>query len=510
MRNSPLPALIHMLDDDSLLNVFYFYRPFLLGDDDEDESSHLIGGYGGWERGRWWYKLAHVCQRWRNVVLGSTAFLGVSLVCANGTPVANMLAHSPPVLLVIDYGLNENDYFTAEDEEGAILALKQFDRVRHVRLRMPPTSLQKLITVMDEEYPILEYLIIMYEMEDKTTILTFPETLQAPHLHHLVLFNFALPIGSRLLMTAVGLVTLSLVVANPFAYFNPDTLLQWLSFMPQLETLVIFFVFPDRSRHLGGQSTHTAITTPVTLPNLCCFRFKGVAAFLEGLLYRIFAPRLEKLQIGFFNQVTFSVPRLLHFVGTTENLNLRFKNVRFNFSNRNVDVKVYPHEEADTYALLIIVYCCHLDWQVSSVAQIFNALSPVLSAVEHLTFEHEFHSQSSEEHNEVDPTEWRKILRSFRNVKTLRTTTGLVEELSRCLQLDDEELPLELLPELQELTYSGSGDTSYAFTPFIDARQNAGRPLTVVRRSPTPDHYSYGSSFSIEPASGEARSVLDA
>ena len=147
------------------------------------------------------------------------------------------------------------------------------------------------------------------------------------------------------------------------------------------------------------------------------------------------------------------------------------------------------------------------------MAQIFNALRPALSAVEHLTLGHGEHSQSSEVHNEVDRTEWRKLLSSFRNVKTLRIARGLVEELTRCLELDDGELPLELLPEMQELTYSGSGDTSNAFTPFIDARQNAGRPLILVRRSPTPDPYSYASSSSTESASNEgceAESDLDA
>ena len=61
-----------MLDDDSLLNVFYFYRPFLVGEDGEIETSCFIGGTGDgpWDRGRWWYELADVCQRWRNIVLG--------------------------------------------------------------------------------------------------------------------------------------------------------------------------------------------------------------------------------------------------------------------------------------------------------------------------------------------------------------------------------------------------------------------------------------------------------
>ena len=474
MRNSPRTASIHILDDDSLLNVFYLYRPFLLGEDDP-EVTRLFGGWGRWDRGQWWYKLAHVCQRWRNIVLGSAAYLDISLVCINDTPVADMLGHSPPLPLAIDYSFDDDNNVTTEDEEGAILALCQYNRVRRLRLNMPPTSLQKLITTMSDEYPLLEYLIISLPVDDKTTILTFPETLQAPHLRHLLLIGFALPIGSRLLTTAVGLVTLCLVMANPSTYFHPNTLLQWLSFMPHLETLLISFLFPDRSRHVGGQLT---ITTPVTLPNLRCFLFGGVTAYLEALLYRISAPRLEKLQIVVFNQLTFSVPHLLQYVDTSENL--RFKSARFKFSDGNVDVEVYPHE-AEIYALSFTVNCCHLDWQVSSAAQIFNALSPVFSAVEHLTFEYREHSRSSEEHNEIDPTEWHKLLSSFRNVKTLRIATGLVEELTHCLKLSEGELPLELLPELQELTYSGSGNTSDSLTPFIDARQNAGRPINLVR-----------------------------
>ena len=508
MRNSAFIASIHILDDDSLLNVFYLYQPFLLGEDDDNEDNRLFGGNEGWDRGRWWYKLAHVCQRWRNVVLGSAAYLGVSLVCTKGTPVADMLANSPPFPLVIDYLFDEDNDLTAEEEEGAIFALMQYDRVRRVRLDMPPTSLQKFIMTMSDEYPILEYLIIWHSANDKTTILTFPETLQAPHLRHLLLIGFDIQIISRLLTTAGGLVTLCLGMINLSTYFRPNTLLQWLSFMPHLETLVISFDSPVRSHHVEGQLTHTTITTPVTLPNLRRFRFYGVTAYLEALLYRISAPRLEKLQIEFFNKLTFSVPHLLHFVGTTENL--RFKSAVFRFSDRNVCGDVYPHEEATMYDLRIIVNCGHLDWQVSSMAQIFKVLGPVFSAVEHLTFEHWEHT---EEHNEVDRIEWRKLLSSFRNVKTLHIATGLVEELSRCLQPDEGELYLELLPELQELTYSENGDAGNAFTSFINARQDAGRTLTLVRRSPSPDPGSCVSSLepsSIIPASGEAGSVLDA
>ena len=39
---------------------------------------------------------------------------------------------------------------------------------------------------------------------------------------------------------------------------------------------------------------------------------------------------------------------------------------------------------------------------------------------------------------------------------------------------------------LQELVYFGSNNACNAFTTFIDARQNAGCPVTLVRPSPDP------------------------
>ena len=505
MENSRRTASIHILDDDSLLHVFYLYRPFLLGED-EDETLRLVGGNESWVRGRWWYELAHVCQRWRNVMLGSATYLGVSLVCTYGTPVADMLAHSPPLPLVIDYRRYRD---ITEDEEGAILALKHRDRVRHVRLFRPVTSLQKLIAAMDEEYPFLEYLIIAPlppQLEDTSTVLILPETLRAPHLRHLTLEGFALPIGSRLLTTAVGLVTLYLRMKDPSTFFHPNALLHWLSFMPQLETLVIFFFFPVPNREIERQLTPTPI---ITLPNLRNLWFHGVSAYLEALVHRITTPRLERVLITFYNQLTFSVPRLVQFMNTTENL--RLDTAKFVFDGEEVYVEVCPPGEAKMKpAFIISVICWHLDWQVSSVAQIFNSLGHLFSVVEHLTFKHQGHSRSSEEHNEVDRTEWRKLLRPFRNVKTLRIYNGLVEQLSRCLELEDGEFPSELLPELQELTYSRSGDTGDTFTSFIDARRNAGRPVAVV---PEPDDpaliYHAEGSPAVTSGSSETGSNLD-
>ena len=79
LGNSPHAPSIHILDENSLLNIFYLYRPAIF-DVDEDDDDRILGGKG-WERERWWYKLAQVCQRWRILILGSASYLGLCLVC---------------------------------------------------------------------------------------------------------------------------------------------------------------------------------------------------------------------------------------------------------------------------------------------------------------------------------------------------------------------------------------------------------------------------------------------
>ena len=486
MGSSPRTASIHILEDDSLLHVFYLYRPFLSGEDQDDEA-RLAGGNEIGTRGRWWYKPAQVCQRWRNIIFGSASYLGISLVCTYGTPVADMLAHSPPFPLIVHYAARGRG-ITTDDEQGIIFTLKQRERILRVRITELDTSLlEKFIAIMDEEYPILKLLIITTPLEDKRTILIFPENLQAPHLRLLWLkgFQVAIPIGSRLLTTAVSLVTLTLAMTHPSTYFHPNHLLQWISLMHQLESLIILFEFSIPNRDVERQLTHMPIIAPVTLPNLRHFVFRGVSTYLEALVHRITSRRLKKLQIELFSQLTFFVPHLMQLMNTAEDL--RFHSADLFFIDRKAILTIYPQGgigNIDMRAFDIRVFCWHLDWQVSSIVQISNSLNQVFSAVEYLNLVHEVHGRSFEEHNEVDRAEWRRLLRPFSNVKTLRIVEApwLIEELSRCLRLEDGELPLEVLPELQELTYSGSRDTGDGFTSFIDARRNAGRPVKLVRR----------------------------
>ncbi|KAH9981794.1 hypothetical protein BJV74DRAFT_887302 [Russula compacta] len=477
-HSRPHSPSIHILDDDSLLHIFSLCRPIILYKDEDDSCRVTLGDE--WVRERWWYKFTHVCRRWRYLVLGSASHLGLCLVCTYGTPVADMLAHSPPLPLIIDH-LDEARKFTANDEKGVMLALQHRDRIRRIRLRMPIQNLQKVLRAIDDEFSTLEYMYIKRPSK-LDTCLVLPKTFQAPRLRHLILGDFAIPIRSPLLTPAVGLVTLFLQWIHPSAYFHPNDLLQRLSLMPQLEVLGIGFRSPVPNREVEMQLLDSPTTTHATLPNLRGFAFEGVSAFLEALLPRMITPLLEKLEIIFSNQFTFFVPHLLQFISTRENF--QFRSAAFLFSPWALTMVLYPHYGAKMYTLGMKVLCTRLDWQAVFAAQIFDALRTAFSAVEHITLQYRSGFTPLEDwQNAVDRTQWRELLRSFGNVKTLLVVQNcLVTKVSHSLRPDDEESPMELLPELKDLKYTGRADNGDdVFTSFINAREKAGHPVTLTR-----------------------------
>ena len=399
-------------------------------------------------------------------------------------PVAEMLAHYPPLPLVIDYADRDQD-LTPEDEEGLKLALRHHDRVRRVRLAMFISCLPELIGSMDKEFPILEHLYIDPLIYNDNGIL-LPETFEAPNLRHLVLLNFALPVKSSLLATATGLITFSLNSIPASVTWHPTDFLHRISSMPNLQTLGISFYSVVSKHDVGRLVANSPNVTHVVLPNLRWLGFQGGSTYLEAILPGMTTPRLEKLQIYFSNELTISVPNLRQSISSAENL--RFISANLEFVRSGVELTAYPPEGSQMYALLIRVLCLHYDWQVYSAAQILGVLGPVFSTVVNLNLTYQEHTLSSKSHNEANRTQWREVLQSFNNVEILCVHEDLVNELSSSLQVRDGESPMELLPELKELQYYDRIDIREAFSPFLHARYNAGRPVhvTALARNPPP------------------------
>jgi hypothetical protein len=369
-----------------------------------------------------------------------------------------------------------------KDQEEVNLTLGYRDRIRRIGFWMPVQNLQKFLMTIDHEFPILEDLMLGPSCNADVN-LVLPRNLQAPQLRRLVLRNFS-PIGSPLLATATGIVLLSLTSIHPSAYFPPNDLIQQLSHMPQLQELFIYFRSPIPSRDVERQLLLTPITTHVTLPNLRRFMFKGTSAYLEALLPQMALPLLDEFYINFFeDHFTLSVPCLLQFLNTTENF--KYSNAVLRSTNRSVGISVYLNGSILKHTFQLHVLSSRLGQpgqQVSFFTQILNAVSPVVSAVKHLTLSFLAYSQSAGIHNRVDCEQWRRLFGSFSNVKTLHVGLDFYRELSRILTSDDGTSPMELLPELNELVVPERADVVDAFASFIDARRNTGRPVTLVHR----------------------------
>ena len=397
-----------------------------------------------------------------------------------------MLAHSPPLPLIINYFDKEYHHdLTTEDEEGIILALHHRDRVRRIRLMKPIPKLEKLIISLDGEFPILEFLLIWHQPHHRPVVqnilnLKFPETFHAPHLRRLVLENFTIPFESPSIPNMgnlVRVVTLSLVKIPSSVYFHPNVLLQRLFLMPQLEILQTTFNL-NPSRYVERELLRTPIMTRVTLPNLRLISFRGSNAYLEALLPCVTTPLLENLCVRLFNRVVYSIPHLQRFMSTAGSL--RLKTATFTFYEDCLMVTAYPHKGARMYSLAMELGGRHLDWQVVSAAQVSHALRTVFSAIEHLSLKYDKHNISSEWNNEADRTWWREFLGSFGNVRALFVDSELVGQISRTLRPGEGESSMELLTELQELSYSDNGASHGAFTSFVDARQKADHPVTII------------------------------
>ena len=157
--------------------------------------------------------------------------------------------------------------------------------------------MQRFIAAMDEEYPILEFLHIIFSLEDNSTILRFPKSLQAPYWRQHLLQSFALPIVSRLLTTTVGPVWASsrLAVIHSSIYFHPITPLRWIFLMPHLEKLKnLFWIHYSQPPQVEMQSMHMPIIAPTMLFSHR-FHFYGVSKYSEALAHRIITPRRRSL-----------------------------------------------------------------------------------------------------------------------------------------------------------------------------------------------------------------------
>ena len=389
------------------------------------------------------------------------------------------LSHLPPIPLVIDYS-DRTTAMTWQDEDNIRLGLERHDRVRRVRvdLHVPSSGFRTWLLQMSQLFPRLEDLSLLSMtagMDEMSPVL--PETLQAPNLRRLSLHGIGLPAGLPLLSSAIALSTLSLTHIRPSCYFLPRHLATQLKGLHQLEELSIGFAIPIRLPSSEGELSRASIS-PVTLPTLKRFTFRGVDAFLDNLVAQINAPLLERLTLTLHFDITFTLVNLTEFIRRTEGFRCLVARVNFNKDGASIDAENDEQSGGRKSGLHVHVNCEPVDWQIDSATQVCSALGKVLSTVEELTVDLHAFGMPSDWESILEDVPWHELLLPFIGVKKLRIGSSLTLELSQALKSDFVGL---VLPELQELDVSLKlDDVTNALIAFIEIRESLGRHIDLL------------------------------
>ena len=457
-----------MLPDDILLEIFDFYVDVDLGDEDfaafEKEITEV------------WITLAHVCRRWRSVVFQSPSRLNLRFLCTPKTPARDILDIWPPLPLIIRVQAEPSRV------ENITAALGYNERVCQIDL-IDLTSPQWEY-VMDsgaayKPFPVLTHLRLnTYDRPGPILPDSFLGK-TAPRLRSLDLVNITFPGLPKLLLSSTHLVVLDLFDIPRSGYIPPEAMATTLPALTSLKFLRLHFRYPRPRPALESRRPCPPPLSRSILPGLTVFLFKGVSEYLEEILARIDAPRLEELHITFFNQIIFDTPQLFLFISRRPTL--RALEVGYiEFGSGAIIVK-FPSQASDRGVLSVEIACTASEWQLSSLEQVCTSSLPTISALEDL---HIFENREYPPHwqDDVENRLWLDLLRSFVAVKHLYLSEGFVPRIAPALQELVGGRTMEVLPTLENISLEGlppSRPLHEGIEKFVAARRLTSHPVEV-------------------------------
>jgi F-box-like len=463
-----------MLPEDVLLRIFYFDRLIYL------DEEHDIPEYRVFWR---WNRLAHVCQRWRSVVFGSPNFLDLKLVCLPGRrmELADIWPPLPIVVTNISYVYFLEDY----DLDAAIV---HHDRVCQINLfGLTNSRLQRLASTMQVQFPALTDIILF--SPDRRQALALPDGFlggSCPRLQTLRFHRIPFPALPKLLLSATDLVQLDLQNIPHSGYFSPEAIVTSLAVLANLTTLTIDFMSPLSQPDRGTRRPPPPIR--IVLPALTLFYFKGVSEYLEDVVARIDAPWLDSIRITFFHQLIFDIPQLAQFMRRTTRLQAP-NEAHVNFNDSGVQVGSLPlrldfEDKSIEDKSRLSISCRDLDWQLSSLAQVFTSFFPSIYMVGHLYISAP-RKLPSKWQDVTENVQWLEFFHPFIGVKSLYVCDEYAQCIAPALQEIVGERVTDVLPALEslfmeDLPPSGPRQAAQeAIGQFVAARQLSGHPVAV-------------------------------
>ena len=468
---------IDMLHDDALLEIFDLYRRLVSYFDD-----------GIWR----WQKLLHVCRRWRHIVLSSPRRLNLQIACDPGTPTRKLLDIWPPFPISVS---SFSPFMTdPRRKDNIIAALERRDRVFRIDFSdIPSAELDQIVSTMEEPFPALTHLcvhpddIIWVRTAMEATVthvapLPLPNGFlggSAPRLQELSLQDVPFPALPNLVLSATHFHTLRLLNVPHTGYISPQVMVNFLLALRNLKSLTIAFASPE-------SRPHQMIPLPLArtiLPSLTNFRFVGASEYLVDFIAQIDTPLLDQLDMTFFSDVIFEIPRLYKFLDRGDGRK-PFARAKLRLCRWRAMIFL---ESSSNFKMDIA--CKVSDWPLESMTQLCDQLIPLLSQVEKLEIHEdcwdraEFLDNDEEELQEiVEDPDWLELLNPFVSVKSLYIADRLGLILSSVLERITGERVTGVLPALQNLFIRPNEKfVEKTMTSFVSARQLYDHPIVVQR-----------------------------
>jgi hypothetical protein len=366
-------------------------------------------------------------------------------------------------------------------------ALTHHDRVREISMEVVGAWWDDFFKETNCFFPALESLILRFgkhsTREIPDTFLGGPDP-SVPLLRHLRLQCASLASISGFLLSATALTDLFLQVSTAFNPSLGASLLASLQSMLCLRHLDLLLSYEP----FDPPSYYPAPEDIVPLSKLTCIHYVGHVDFLEALVAGLSAPSLRDVDIDFSLE-----PSIVHLPRFINEIDEHYHAVHIFFRDRHVHLSLLTEPE--------YINQCKPRFQLGSLEsypnflEICDAVSTRLATVQELCviFDKRASGATAAEIWE-NFMPWRRLLRKFPGVKTLRTEDANNYSIARSLLQDDEEPDddLDFMPALKEIELgknSSSTDESQrgpelaAFQPFVSARQQADRPVKVVFRT---------------------------
>ncbi|KAI9440128.1 hypothetical protein H4582DRAFT_1578964 [Lactarius indigo] len=343
------------------------------------------------------------------------------------------------------------------------------------------SSLLKKLSAISEPISELEQLVLLSQDNVHSTLPRASAFWWGYRLRTLHSTRIAIPSLPQLLLPSQDLVDLQLHEIPGDGYFPPEAFAYALCGMSQLETLSLHFLSLPPRRNYPGFPPPPG--DRIALPALSRFKYRGISKYLDSLVARIDAPRLEDIDITFFNQPTLDASQLGLFVDRIETWSSSFQ---VDILSSAGAISITITQPGALKRLVLQISCEQLDWQLSSITQIFDHFSTFLSSVEDLGIEV---IRPSSVPDNVDDQQWRGLIRAFDGVKDFRVTGKLTIDIIRALNPADEGEKV-VLPALryiyaQERTAVDPPLASQdSVKLFLAQRQLSNRPVGIYYGSP--------------------------